>query len=160
VHCIEWQGEHKDASTRGFLTADEAPEMFRAYLQDVLALIESDQRFDVLSHLDYPKRYWPEGSIYIEGAYEAELRTVLRAAARRDLALEVNTTRGGAIERYLCPGPAILTWWKQEGGRAISLGSDAHSPDRIAAGFDVAAALIEAAGFRRQDDPNAFWLRA
>jgi histidinol-phosphatase (PHP family) len=158
VHCIEWRERTADASERGFLTPEDAGEMFRVYLADVLALVESEMPFEVLAHLDYPKRYWPDGR-YDETDFEEEFRTILRSAARRGLALEVNTTRGGDPARYLCPGPVVLDWWREEGGQAVSLGSDAHSPDDLAAGFGSAAQILAAAGFNQKNDPLAFWIR-
>jgi hypothetical protein len=39
------------------------------------------------------------------------------------------------------------------------MGSDAHDPDRIARGFELASQVAEAAGFRPNDDPAGYWLR-
>jgi histidinol-phosphatase (PHP family) len=157
VHCIEWGGRTADANEHGFLTPADAAMMFRAYLREVLALVESDVNFEVLAHLDYPKRYWPEEPPYDESLYEGEFRGILRTAARRGLVLELNTTRGREPNRFICPGPLVLRWWREEGGRAICFGSDAHSPDHLAAGFSVAVEIAGAAGFRPQNDPLAFW---
>jgi histidinol-phosphatase (PHP family) len=159
VHCVEWQGGRVDASERGFLTSVNVEELFRLYLREVQALLESDQTFDVLAHLDYPKRYWPLEPRYDEAPHEQEFRLILRAAAARGVALEVNTTRGADPARFLCPGPIVLEWWREEGGRAISFGSDAHRPEAIAAGFQLAQAVAAGAGFKPQEDPNAFWSR-
>jgi histidinol-phosphatase (PHP family) len=158
VHFIEWQGVAADASESGFLKPDSVREMFRSYLDDVKAMVESSVSFDVLAHLDYPKRYWPSSVKYDECQFEDELRAILRAAAQRGLALEINTTRGGAAARYLCPGPKVLEWWRHEGGRAVSFGTDAHSPGYIARGLDTAGDVARAAGFEPQGDPNAFWV--
>src|SRR5256885_104542 len=38
-------------------------------------------------------------------------------------------------------------------------GSDAHDPDRIAAGFEHARQMVEAAGFKPAKDPTHFWRR-
>jgi len=159
VHCVDWNGRQTDASERGFLTPGDSDEIFRLYLHGVLALVESSQKFDVLAHLDYPKRYWPETPAYDEHRYEEEFRAVLKSAAKRGVALEINTTRGREPRRYLCPGPDVLTWWREEGGKAVSFASDAHSPGHLAAGFDVARSVAESAGFKPQDDPTAFWVR-
>ena len=159
VHCVEWKGETTDACEQGFLTPTDVVGIFRVYLREVLALLESDQPFQVLAHLDYPKRYWPSRPGYLESHYEEEFRAVLHAAALREVALEVNTTRGRDPGRHLCPGPVVLNWWREEGGRTISFGSDAHSPDALAAGFEFARKLAAAAGFKPQADPAAFWYR-
>lgn len=160
VHTIPWEGREDDASTPGFLRPDAVADQYRAYLEDTRAMLEDGVGFEVLAHLDYPKRYWPAGARPYDAAdFEPELRAVLREAARAGVVLEVNTTRGGAPDRYLCPGSAVVRWWAEEGGRAVAFGSDAHSPDTIAAGFRLAAEAVEAAGFRPQDDPNRFWTR-
>jgi histidinol-phosphatase (PHP family) len=159
VHCVDWHGTLRDAGSRGFLESANVDEVFRLYLQEVLALLESDQQFQVLAHLDYPKRYWPADPAYVDAPHEEEYRTVLRAAAGRGVALEVNTTRGREPARFLCPGPTVLGWWREEGGRAVSFGSDAHSPEFLAAGFKLARELATAAGFKPQDDPTGVWVR-
>jgi len=160
VHVVEWEGETTDVSERGFMRARNAAGVFRLYLGEVLVLIESDMPFEVLAHLEYPKRYWPADPAYDETPYEEEFRAILRAAARRGVVLELNTTRGRKPSRFLCPGPAVLGWWREEGGRAISFGSDAHSPESLAAGFGVARDVATSAGFRATGDPLAFWVRA
>jgi histidinol-phosphatase (PHP family) len=160
VHCIPRDGELMDVSLEGLLTPELAPQLLRSYLAEVLALVESDQRFEVLAHLDYPKRYWPHARVrYCERDHEEEFRAVLRAAAARGLVLEVNTTRGMEPERGLCPGPVVLRWWVEEGGRTLSFGSDAHDPERVASGFELAAQLAEGLGFKPNHDPTGFWRR-
>jgi histidinol-phosphatase (PHP family) len=160
VHCIPRDGVLTDVSVDGVLTPERAADAVDTYFAELLALVESAQPFDVLAHLDYPKRYWPHGGLpYDEEDHEEAIRAVLRAAAARGAVLEVNTTRGAEPSRGLCPGPAVLGWWVEAGGRAVSLGSDAHQPERIAGGFALAAEMIEAAGFRPNDDPAGYWLR-
>lgn len=154
VHCVRPGGEPHDMSQG---VDSEQP---REYFQEALALAQSDIGFEVFAHLDYFKRYWPhEERPYEERRFEDEYRAVLRELAGRGAVLEVNTTRGMDPARGLCPGPAVLGWWHEEGGRAVSFGSDAHEPSKIALGFEVAAAAAEAAGFKPSDDPAGFWLR-
>jgi histidinol-phosphatase (PHP family) len=160
VHCVPWQGDLADVSVDGMLAPPRAVETVRSYFAELRALVESSEPFEVLAHLDYPKRYWPHAELtYREDDHEEEIRAVLRAAAARGSVLEVNTTRGAEPHRGLCPGPSVLRWWVEAGGRAVSLGSDAHDPARLAGGFELASGMIEAAGFRPNDDPTGFWLR-
>jgi histidinol-phosphatase (PHP family) len=160
VHCVPWRGELTDVSIEGPLAPECAPATFRSYLADLLALVESGQPFEVLAHFDYPKRYWLHDQLpYREEEYEEEVRTVLRSAAARGSALELNTTRGVEPRRGLCPGQTVVRWWVEEGGRTLSFGSDAHDPDHLARGFQAARELAEAAGFRPNDDPTAGWRR-
>jgi histidinol-phosphatase (PHP family) len=160
VHCFVWDGRIMDASQLTQLEPAAAPGAVRGYLGETLALVRSGLPFQVLAHLDYPKRYWPHDQLpYREEDFEEELRAILRELAARGSALEVNTTRGRDPARGLCPGPTAVRWWVEEGGRALTLGSDAHDPDRIALGFERAADLAEVVGFRPNDDPAGFWLR-
>jgi histidinol-phosphatase (PHP family) len=41
-----------------------------------------------------------------------------------------------------------VRWWHEEGGRAVTFGSDAHQPAKVAHAFTEAAAMAEAHGFR------------
>jgi histidinol-phosphatase (PHP family) len=123
-------------------------ELMRAYFEDLLHLIEGPVRFEVLSHLEYGKRFWRSGwAPYRSEEYQPEIRAVLEAAAQRGLVLELNTTRGGDPERALCPSPTVISWWKESGGRRLSVGSDAHDPSNLAAGFRLAGEVAAAAGF-------------
>jgi histidinol-phosphatase (PHP family) len=160
VHCIRVDGRPRDLSERGMMTLEAAPGHFRAYLVEVLALARSSQPFEVLAHLDYPRRYWPHGELALdETDFEEEYRHILSAAAGRGTVLEVNTTRGAEGPRALSPGPKVIGWWREVGGERVSFGSDSHEPSRIAAGFAAAAAVVEAAGFRPAADPADHWRR-
>jgi histidinol-phosphatase (PHP family) len=160
VHCILVDGRPRDMSERGLMTREASPGHYRSYLAEMLALVRSEQPYEVLAHLDYPRRYWPHAEVPLdEAAFEEEYRAVLRASAGRGTVLEVNTTRGAEWPRGLCPGPRVIGWWREEGGERVSFGSDSHEPFRIAAGFAAAAAAVEAAGFRPAADPADFWRR-
>lgn len=152
VHCVRLGDRVIDASQLS-KSPDVDPVIFtHAYFTETLAMIEGGQPFGTLAHLDYPKRYWPA---YREQDFEEQLRAILAAAASRDLVLEVNTTRGNV----LCPTLAVLRWWREVGGKAVSFGSDAHDPARIAAGFEQASEMVEATGFKPAAEPTALWRR-
>jgi histidinol-phosphatase (PHP family) len=159
VHCVHVGGRQVDASQFPGLPASDFEVAVPAYFEEMLAMLESGQPFQTLAHLDYPKRYWPAGRLpYREEDYEDQLRAILSAAAKRGCVLEVNTTRGGGESR-LCPGPTALKWWRELGGEAVSFGSDAHDPSKVAAGFELAAQVVEAAGFKPAPEPTALWRR-
>ena len=131
-----------------------ADEVVRAYFAELLRLVEGSDVFEVLAHCDYPRRYWPaarEGE-YREEDFEEEYRTVFRALASSGRPLEVNTFSPLA-------SVALVRWWYEEGGGAVSFGSDAHVPVRVGDKFDVAVDVVEAAGFRPGRDEYDFWRR-
>lgn len=160
VHCLEVEGRLCDMSERGILTPARADEVFGAYLEEVLLLVRSGQPFEVLAHVDYPKRYWPHAETeFTPAAFEERYRAILHELAARGSLLEVNTTRGADPRRGLCPGPQVLHWWREEGGGGVCFGSDTHEAGRLAAGFAVAGQAAEAAGFRFSADPGGIWRR-
>lgn len=159
IHCVGGRDGAVDWS-QSMPAASDPGELMRLHLRETLNLVESEAPFDVLAHLDYPKRYWPEDRApYAERDHEEAYRALLRAAAKRGAVLEVNSTRGMEPARGLCPGPLPIGWWHEEGGQAVSFGSDAHSPDMLAKGFEHASQVVEAAGFRPSHDPLDYWRR-
>jgi histidinol-phosphatase (PHP family) len=159
VHCIPVGDRLVEIGDEGTLDPDVATESVRTFLAETLNLVERAPVFAVLAHLDYPKRYWPHDRLrYPERDFEEGYRAVLRAAAGAGIALEINTDSGNL--RYgPCPGPVVVRWWWEAGGAAVSFASDAHEPAEIAAGFELAADIAEAAGFRPAAHDFGFWLR-
>jgi len=124
------------------------------YLSDMVDLVGQSQVFGVLAHCDYPRRYWPVERVgqYREADFEEQYRTVFAALAPTERALEINTKSPlSSVE--------LIRWWWQEGGKAVSFGSDAHRPDRVGDQFEVAVHIVEAAGFRPGRDRFDFWRR-
>src|ERR1700690_713817 len=69
-----------------------ADEVMRRYFAELLRLVEGSGVFEVLAHIDLPRRMWPSrAGAYDEAAFEAEYRTVLEALAAGGRVLEVNT---------------------------------------------------------------------
>ena len=156
IHSIHWLDGTLDASQFRGHEGIDFPAAVRDYFAEVVLMLESDQPFETLAHIDYPKRYWLDGAApYREQDYEEEIRAVLRAAARTGRVLEVNTTRG----EVLCPDITVVRWWREAGGQAVQYGSDAHQPDKLAEGFQVATQMVEAAGFKPARDPVSVWRR-
>jgi histidinol-phosphatase (PHP family) len=128
-----------------------AADVMRRYFTELLRLVEGSGIFQVLAHIDFPRRMWPRAAgPYEEQAFEAEYRAVLRALAAGDRVLEVNT-------KSPLLSASLLRWWREAGGRAVSFGSDAHQPWRVGDKFKLAVDLVEAAGFRPGRDRFDFW---
>jgi histidinol-phosphatase (PHP family) len=132
-----------------------AAEVVREYLAEVTALAESPADFAVLAHVNYAARYWPTSQgRYRTADFEGEYRAALRALARSGRAMETNTSG------WLPLDASLLTWWREEGGRAVSFGSDAHDPVTIGREFASAAALAQAAGFGPGHRGHGLWVRS
>jgi len=151
LHAVPYQGKLVAADALfGSMTDDE---VMRYYFAELLRLIDGSALFEVLAHLDFPRRYWPQGAhLYREESFEEEYRTVLRALAGSERVLEINTKSPLA-------SVDLVRWWRDEGGTAVSFGSDAHLPSRVGDRFKLAVDVVEAAGFRAGHDPYDFWRR-
>jgi histidinol-phosphatase (PHP family) len=150
LHCLPI-GDQQYAEPPNLFRRRPAADVVRDYLAEVHRLIRAFDAFAVLAHIDYPIRHWPAAAGPFDPyAFEEEFRHALRALADRGRALEVNTRR--------TPYPEIVRWWRDEGGEAVTFGSDAHDPTALAHGFPEAAAMVEAIGFRPGRHPWDFWV--
>ncbi len=117
------------------------------YFNAVLAMLEYSNP-DVLAHLTYPLRY-------INGKYgrgldwrelEPKLRKILGQVIEKNIALEVNTSCLGTDYDELLPNAEILKLYLQMGGKLLTLGSDAHKPERLGRGFGQTIHLLKSLG--------------
>lgn len=151
LHAVPYQGKLVAADALFGSMPDD--DVMRYYFAELLRLIEGSDLFEVLAHLDFPRRYWPRGPhLFREEPFEEEYRAVLRALAGRGRVLEINTKSPLA-------SVDLVRWWYAEGGAAVSFGSDAHLPQRVGDRFKLAVDVVEAAGFRPGRDPYDFWRR-
>jgi histidinol-phosphatase (PHP family) len=151
LHTLPDQGTF--AEPWGIYPHRDPYDVVREYLAGVATMVSTSDLFSVLAHIDYPVRSWPsdDAGPFDPGAFEDEFRHALRLTAQSGRALEVNTR--------LPLHTTVLTWWHDEGGDAITFGSDAHLPDFVGHGFREAAQMAEAHGFRPGDRPYDLWSR-
>ncbi len=117
--------------------------------------------FDAIGHIDVVKRYlFPHVK---PAALEAEpelYEPILRALVESGTALEVNTSGLRYSIQQTFPHPAIVARFRELGGRAVTIGSDAHGVDQLSWGLADGYAIAAGAGFseltfrRRPGDPR------
>jgi histidinol-phosphatase (PHP family) len=152
VHSLRRAAGFADAADR-YADLPDA-QVVREYLAAVTTMIKTSEHFDVLAHINYAARYWPgrQGD-YRSTDFESEYRVALRALVGTGRALEINTSGWLPLDAHL------LAWWREEGGQAVSFGSDAHDPLTIGREFESAAAMALAAGFGPAGDGSGLWMR-
>ncbi len=137
----------------------DPPTAVRIYLETVLEAVAWARRlarqhepvFQVLGHLDLVRRYTHRFFGDDVPDIETDLvDDILRISLEAGLVLEVNTSTVRSGFGRPMPDGAILARYAALGGRAVTLGSDAHRPEHIAADFDQAVGLAKAAGIRHQ----------
>lgn len=151
LHTLPFRGGRSEPVTL-FRELADPDEVIWAYLAEVAPMVTGGT-FDVFTHLDYAARYWPveDHGPFDHRRYEDGYRQAMRTIAASGRALEMNTGRPLR--------PWIPQWWAEEGGRAVSLGSDDHATSGLAANFPEAVALVEHCGFRPGPRPEDFWTR-
>ncbi len=125
------------------------PALCQSCLEDYFTSMEATVEwgnFDSLAHLPYLLRYMRDrdGMPITLDPWEDRIRAILRRLIQKDKALELNTCRGRSVEDYR----SLFTWYRQEGGTLVTLGSDAHCPEDVGKGLAEAQALLRQLGYR------------
>jgi histidinol-phosphatase (PHP family) len=123
--------------------------VYENYFKSIWENLQFFRNFDVYGHLDYVVRYGPnKDKFYTYERYQDIFEQILKQLVESGIGLEVNT---GGIKSGLAalhPLPAILKRYRELGGEIITIGSDAHTPDRLGEHFDLAAELLTSLGYR------------
>jgi len=151
VHWFDGRALHERDHWDGLTPTDAT----RRYLQAVLDAVDyvrqlkarGQQPFDVLGHLDLVKRYTQRYFGTYDIASHADLvDAILRACLEADLIPEVNLS--SLFQSLPEPMPAdwVVRRYAELGGRAMALGSDAHTTPRVGAGLAEAADMLKTQG--------------
>ena len=132
-----------------FWEGKDARECVKEYFDSILDNLQNFSAFDSLGHFDYVVRYAPASFRYEPKQYMDLIDTILRLLIKKDIALEVNT--GGWYSKCGCQNPHfdILQHYASLGGKLITIGSDAHTPEDISYRFHELPALLKKAGLRQ-----------
>ncbi len=130
------------------LTLDEAEKLLKAYFNEIINMLRWGN-FDVLAHLTYPLRYfYSKSNLDIDlNKFKNQIDEILLLTAKSGKALEINTAALRQPLNKLSPEVDILKRFKELGGKYVSVGSDAHYAEHLAADIDMAYNAALEAGF-------------
>ena len=128
---------------------DNYQEYFKTYFEELLLLAETGD-FDVMGHVTFPFRYVPEQLLRewpIE-SFEKQFRDVFDILIRRNKGIEINTSgyRTGLSDAM--PSENLVRWYKEQGGKIITVGSDGHSARSACLNIDRGYQLFKNLGFQ------------
>jgi histidinol-phosphatase (PHP family) len=109
-----------------------------------LAMAAETGLFDTLAHPDLVKNVFSE-----EWNLQLRLPAILRALDRiaaTGMAMEINTSGIQKVIPEMNPNPTMLAEMNQR-DIPVVIGADAHVPERVAADYEDAMDLLEAAGY-------------
>ncbi len=150
VHAVRYEGYQMPYSKIDFsqMSEETLDGYLKAYFEEVREIAEETE-MDILAHLTCPMRYI--NGKYGLGVdlhrYEDQITGILETVIRRKIALEINTSCLGSPYDTPMPEDWIIALYRMMGGHLVTLGSDAHVPERIGYRFDIAATYLRALGF-------------
>jgi histidinol-phosphatase (PHP family) len=142
VHLLDNDDPYYEAYWQGRLAKD----IMTKYFNDMLAALKEYDNFDSLGHLDYLIRYIPPycgDKDYVFKEYREVIDEIFKLLIEKNKALEINTA--GLIKGLPCfhPKLEVLKHYFELGGELITIGSDGHSPDKIATEFAKTEELLK-----------------
>ncbi len=118
-------------------------QLYEEYFAAVCAAAASGL-FDIIAHVDLIKKFGFRPRQNINYLYQKVAQTF----AASGVCVEVNTAGLRVPARELYPAFALLQWLNKY-HVPVTIGSDAHKPEQVAAGIEQAVQLIKDAGYKR-----------
>lgn len=127
---------------------DDAVKLLSEYFDEIIEMLKWGN-FDVVAHLTYPLRYfYSQSNLSIDlNNYKKQIDEILLLTAKTDKALEINTAALRQPLNKLQPEIDVIKRFKELGGKYVTVGSDAHYAEHLAAGIDKAYDAAIEAGF-------------
>ena len=146
IGSVHFLPDGSDIYKLPYETPEEIDDMFRQHFLSMQKLVEYGG-FDTLAHMDYPIRKLqgklPGVSVL---AYRDLIEPILQTLVRQGIALEINTRGTYDWQNRVGPEDWVLEHYRKLGGKYVTIGSDAHVPKYVGAGFAEAAAALKRAG--------------
>lgn len=132
---------------RKFFEDYDQRESYERHFEEVLSAARSGV-FDVLGHLDYPKR----AGALVKGPFpflefRGVIEEILRAAIKTDTGIEINSAGYSHPPRETYPGFETVKLYRDLGGRILTFGSDSHEAATLGRGLKDAWKMAREAGF-------------
>jgi len=125
-----------DFISRPLVARKDLKEMYDVYFNEVERSIESGL-FDVVGHFDLIGRYISNRRSELNSFnFWEKAKAILEKIVKSNLYLEINSKGLREECRDTMPGRKLIDEFIRNGGKLISLGSDAHSTNEIGNGID------------------------
>lgn len=108
------------------------PQAEQQYFEEILRCVEIHDNFDVLGHLTYISKAaaHPAPRLVCLDEYRDVIVEIMKVLIAKDKGLEVNTSGLDRVGDFL-PGEQYLRLFKELGGKIVTVGSDAHTANRV-----------------------------
>lgn len=127
---------------------DKTPEeAMKIYLDEMYQLICAFSDFDVLGHIDLPKRYNEAVNKVDLEDLKPQYEKIFRWLVAHNKGIEVNTSGLRQEVGIQFPDESILRLYFDCGGRIITVGSDAHKASDLGKDFNHVFQVLKSIGF-------------
>ena len=130
VHCVDGIDCYYPEATQG----RDKQTMYRRYLETVLESVKEKRLlkyYDCVGHIGYISKchHYEENSLTYE-MFSELIDEILTTIIRNGKGIEINTSGIDKVGHVL-PHPSIVQRYIELGGTIITMGSDAHTPERV-----------------------------
>lgn len=119
-------------------------QVYRRYLQELYDCVKAHEGFDVLGHLTYISKCQgnPFKDLLRYDDHRELIDEILKELARKGIGMEMNTSGVDRCGGFL-PTADIFRRFKELGGTIVTVGSDAHSADRVGQYTQEACSILK-----------------
>ena len=147
IGSIHWTDGHDLAQSQDYYNK-LGYGVYARHLEYAREMVELNEFFDVLGHIDYISRWspLPEKNLFYE-EHSTAYDELMKALIKRDKLLELSSAR--LADKTARDNLFIIySRYHELGGRYVTLGSDSHGPERLGINFNIAKEMIAEIGLR------------
>lgn len=131
------------------LSAEKINELLERYYIELFETAKTDL-YDTMAHITYPYRYMRERAMEVSyKRFDDIVADTYKYLIQAGKAIELNTSNSFVINEF--DRNLIIYYlklYRSLGGESITIGSDAHTPERICGGYDLAEMILSDIGFK------------
>jgi len=144
IHTVQKQDLYSQ-----FTRGKSKTQCYAEYLSDMYTCVKGFDDFSVLGHFDVIRRYIedPDKSFPL-GDYLDITEEIFKLLIHKGKGIEINTSGLRYSLDSTSPPLEFIQRFKDLGGEIITIGSDAHAPEQIGLGLDIALEMAKSAGFK------------
>lgn len=122
-------------------------QMFERYIDELCQVVDTLDKIDTVAHLTYMYRYCAlSGNHYDFMKHADRVAILFQKMTKKNIALEVNVSTLWKGLGFAMPDREFLTLYKECGGKLVTVGTDAHSPEHIGDCVEDGFRLLKSVG--------------
>ncbi|MDV2583415.1 histidinol-phosphatase HisJ family protein [Alkalibacillus haloalkaliphilus] len=137
--------DKKDLHSGNLFKGQSLNEAYEKYYTELYECVRDFDQFSILGHLDLVTRYKYEPGVY---HFLDVIEEMFKIIIPRGQGIEINTSGYKYNMNRLLPSRNILQLYYDMGGEIITVGSDAHKPERVGDRIDEGYHLLKDIGFK------------